>query len=195
MRNVANFLAVFTMVVGVGGCAEFQRSPANPAHPAGAPNAAPIEETAAGTRPLGSIAIKGDEKTEGSSAVESALAWSEKYSRAAEKLVKVQQEKHGLEEKNRQLLVQVAGLQSKLDRAKTELGEANAMLIELHGEMHKWKANVHGIQELNDNAHKAQLDALYKILRLLGGEVPEPTTAPAEKQSSVKKEATSAPAE
>lgn len=53
------------------------------------------------------------------------------------------------------------------------------MLIELRGELTKWKSNVLGFRQEIQTAQQAQLEALQKVLRLLGGEVPEPTTRPA----------------
>ena len=123
--------------------------------------------------------VRGDEDTEGPSAVQSALAWSDKYAQAAEKLVRLQQANQALEEKNRQLLAQIAKSQIDVETSKKELNEANAMLIELRGELTKWKSNVLGFRQEIQTAQQAQLEALQKVLRLLGGEVPEPTTRPA----------------
>jgi len=123
--------------------------------------------------------VRGDEYTEGPSAVQSALVWSDKYAQAAEKLVRLQQANQALEGKNRQLLAQIAKSQIDAETFRKELNEANTMLIELRGELTKWKSNVLGFRQEIQTAPQAQWEALQKGLRLLGGEVPEPTTRPA----------------
>jgi len=76
----------------------------------------------------------------------------------------------------------------ELKQARKELDEANAMLREMQTELAKWKADVLGYRDEMRTAQTAQIDALRRILRLLGAEEippaaaakpPEPAATPA----------------
>lgn len=127
--------------------------------------------------PKSAIADQTADETE--SAVERALEWSRKYSEAVEKLVAAQQEHSAAQEQNRQLAGQATKLQAELAQSRKELADANAMLLELRGELQKWKKDVLGFRGEMRSSQQAQLEALSKVLRLLGGEVVGPTTRPA----------------
>lgn len=127
-------------------------------------------------------AIKYDANPQSGDAVESALVWSEKYSRAVEKLALLQAENRDLEEKNTRLADQGAKLQAELAQSQKELGEANALLLEMRTDLDKWKQNVLGFREEMRRAQQAELDALTKVLKLLGGEVVAPASQPVEKE-------------
>lgn len=116
--------------------------------------------------------VMADREGQGETAVENALIWSEKYAEAVENLASTQQEKHELEEKNRQQLGQVLRLQQELKQCQQELADSNAMLIEMKGELASWKANVLGFRQEMQQAQAAQLIALGRVLKLLGGEAP-----------------------
>ena len=58
----------------------------------------------------------------------------------------------------------------QLGQAESELGDANAMLLELRDELNKWKSNVLGFREEMLQAQTAQIEAMHKILVLIGGE-------------------------
>jgi uncharacterized protein YeaO (DUF488 family) len=51
-----------------------------------------------------------------------------------------------------------------------ELAEANEFLQQMHVELNKWKSDVLGFREEMRQAQQAQLEALAKILRVLGAE-------------------------
>lgn len=175
MPKTMSILAALAVMLAIAGCDSAFKS-----QQSGEVKASATEEPDAGY--LVDTAVRGDENTEGPSAVQSALVWSDKYAQAAEKLVRLQQVNQALEQKNRQLLAQIARSQIDIETARKELNEANAMLIELRGELTKWKSNVLGFRQEIQTAQQAQLEALQKVLRLLGGEVPEPTTRPAAAQ-------------
>jgi septal ring factor EnvC (AmiA/AmiB activator) len=118
-------------------------------------------------------------------AVEDAVRWSQKYSQVAEKLVSAQQDRQKLANKNHELLAKVARLQTELDRAKQELREANQMLIEMRGELNRWKSNVLGFREEMRQAQEAQLARLKEIVTLLGGQVgPTPSATAADTEDT-----------
>lgn len=172
MPKTMSILTALAMMLAIAGCDSAFKS-----QPSAGVKASTTEEADASY--LVDTTVRGDENTGGPSAVQSALAWSDKYAQAAEKLVRLQQANQALEEKNRQLLAQIAKSQIDVETSRKEIDEANTMLIELRGELTKWKSNVLGFRQEIQTAQQAQLEALQKVLRLLGGEVPEPTTRPA----------------
>ncbi len=126
---------------------------------------------------LKETAMAPDGQTETPTAVESALVWSEKYARAVEEISRREQENRRLADENRQLGQTVVGLRGELAQAQKELQDANSLLIDVRRANDKWKTDVLGYRDEMRGAHLAELDALHKVLRLLGGEVPE--SAPA----------------
>jgi len=126
---------------------------------------------------LKETAVAPDGKADTPTAVESALVWSEKYARAVEEITRRDQENRRLADENRQLGQTIAGLRTELAQAQKELQDANGLLIDVRRANDRWKADVLGYRDEMRGAHLAELDALHKVLRLLGGEVPE--SAPA----------------
>ncbi len=110
-------------------------------------------------------------------AVEDALAWSRKYSQAIEELHLEREKTRSLEEQNRQLRQRVAEIEGELTQAQLELEEANGLLIEVRAENEKWKKNILGYRDEMRRSHLTELEALAKVLKLLGGEIAE--SAPA----------------
>lgn len=104
-------------------------------------------------------------------AVESAIDLSQKYARVSEEAAILRQKSQNLAVENQQLKEQVTSLDSQLQQAKKELTEANNLLVEMRIELNNWKADVIGFRDEMRDASKAQLEALMKILRTLGGEV------------------------
>lgn len=111
-----------------------------------------------------------DTAEQSSGAVESAIMWSQKY----EELLAKNQD---LTDKNRQFFLdnsdlrqKTEKLQAELDKTKAELQDANEFMQEMHGELAKWKADVLGFREEMRSAQTAQLQAMSKILTLLGAE-------------------------
>ena len=129
---------------------------------------------------LRSTAVK-YEGGEGSE-VERTLAWSEKYSQAVEKTARLQQDNRDLELRNQKLQEQLARQQAELAQAQKELAEANTLLLEMRGDLEKWKGNVLGFREEMRRAQQAQLEAMGRVLKLLGGEAPAAATQPADKE-------------
>jgi chromosome segregation ATPase len=104
-------------------------------------------------------------------AVESAIELSDKYARLSEEASLLRQQNREAMAKNQQLENQVVNLQAQLDQAQKELTEANDMLIEMRVELNNWKMNILGYRDEMRDAETAQLEALFKILKALGGEV------------------------
>lgn len=176
---MTRWLTMLAAVAMVAGCMPPPPPPPPPAAVTSQPSAEYLKKTA----------VK-SETPEAPTAVESALAWSEKYSQAMEKMSGLQQESAQLSEKNVTLAAENKRLQGELVQAQKELSEANTMLVDIRQELEKWKANVLGFRQEMRSAQQAQLEALGRVLKLLGGEMPSATTQPA---SPTTKEATSEP--
>jgi len=108
---------------------------------------------------------------QGPSAVESAIELSEKYARVSEEAAALRQRKEELIAKNLQLKDQLAAMDAQLQQTQKELNQANDLLIEMRIELNNWKTDILGFRGEIRNAEQAQLEALLKILEILGGEI------------------------
>ncbi|MFO8014481.1 MAG: hypothetical protein R6X20_14380 [Phycisphaerae bacterium] len=169
MRRIASLALM--LAVAVGGCSLFQRDEdPPPVRPEPPQQAAYLKETA----------VQPEPEAASSTAVENALAWSEKYARAVEQLARQQEANSKLADENRTLETKIASLESELAKTRQELNDANDLLIDLRRANEDWKTSVLGYRDEMRKAHGAELEALHKVLRLLGGEVTDPaSTAPA----------------
>jgi len=141
---------------------------------------------AGGAGYLSKTAVRSEDSQHSESAVDAALQWAEKYAKVSEQLTAARQENRTLQQDNQKLSQQVAVLQDRLKQAEKELDEANTMLLELQKDLVKWKQSVLGYRDEMRQANQAQMDALIKILKLLGGEVPQATatTTPSQVDSA-----------
>ncbi len=117
-------------------------------------------------------------------AVQSAIQLSQKCAQLSEQLTQLKQEKFDLTQENGQLKTQVTTLEPDLLQTQKELGEANDLLIEMRLELNNWKDDVLGFRSEMQDADQAQLEALLKILQLLGGEIIPETEDKANDQNS-----------
>ena len=104
------------------------------------------------------------------SAVQNAILWSEKYERLLSTTEELRQRNMAMFEENTQLKKEVEELSGRLAQTQKELDEANEFLQKMHVELNQWKADVLGFREELRKAQAAQLQALGKILRILGAE-------------------------
>ncbi len=111
-----------------------------------------------------------DTPREGRTAVESAIELSEKYAKLSDQSVALRQENQRLTGENESLRQQLVDLDTKLKQTQKELTEANNLLIEMLTELNHWKSNILGFRGEMRDAAKAQLEALLKVLEILGGE-------------------------
>jgi len=105
-----------------------------------------------------------------STAAESAIELSQKYAALSE-------EAASLRQKNQQLQEQTAGFEAQLSQTQKELAEANNLLIEMRVELNNWKSNIMGFRDEIRDAETAQLEALLRILKVLGGQTVESAQA------------------
>ena len=141
---------------------------------------------------LDKTAIRDNVGKETNNAVDAAMEWAKKYAEASAKRDQLLQENRQLKQKQQTHQQQVTKLKNELGRAEKELAQANSMLLEMKAELEKWKTNILGFRNEMRQSQKAQLDALVRIMTLIGGEVVEKPTAakPATKTTDDKEEKT-----
>jgi chromosome segregation ATPase len=93
-----------------------------------------------------------------------------RYTQLAEKAAVLQQQNQTLSEENDRFKKQVDALEAQLKQTQTELTEANTLLVDMLGELNNWKSDILGFRNEMRLAAKAQLEALLKILEVLGAE-------------------------
>ncbi len=154
-RLVALALAAL-LVLALGGCTTPPKS---------------SDPVAAGAQPPETAAKRfQDGSLQGRTAVESALELSEKYAQLSDQTATLRQENQRLATDNGNLRQQIASLEGKLQQTQKELGEANDLLIEMLTELNNWKSNILGFRGEMRQAAQAQLEALLKVLEILGGQ-------------------------
>ena len=102
--------------------------------------------------------------------VESAIQLSDKYAKLSEEASTLKQQNQSLTSRNRQLEDQVVDIENRLKQTQKELSEANQVLVEMRVELNNWKTDVLGFREEMRSAQTAQLQALMKIIKVLGGD-------------------------
>ena len=106
-----------------------------------------------------------------STVVASAMELSKKHAILSEEAAVLRQENRDLTARNLQLKDQVVTLEAQLQQTQRELSEANDLLITMRIELNNWKIDILGFRDEIRDAETAQLEALLKILKVLGGEV------------------------
>jgi chromosome segregation ATPase len=108
---------------------------------------------------------------QGQTAVESAIGLSKKYAELSDEAAELRRKNRELITENARLRDRLATVGPQLKQTQKELREANDLLIEMRVELNNWKADVLGFRGEIRQAEKTQLEALLKILKMLGGEV------------------------
>ncbi len=103
--------------------------------------------------------------------VESAMELSKEHAKLSEEAAVLRQKNRDLVARNQQLKDQVVSLEAQLQQTQRELSEANDLLITMRIELNNWKTDILGFRDEIRDAETAQLEALLKILKVLGGEV------------------------
>ncbi len=104
------------------------------------------------------------------SVVASAMELSKKHVILSEQADVLRQQNRELIVQKQQLKDQVVALEAQLRQTQKELTEANDLLITMRIELNNWKVDILGFRNEIRNAETAQLEALLKILKVLGGE-------------------------
>ena len=106
-----------------------------------------------------------------STVVTSAMELSKEHAKLSEEAAVLRQENKDLNARNQQLKGQVVTLEAQLMQTQRELSEASDLLITMRIELNNWKTDILGFRDEIRDAETAQLEALLKILKVLGGEV------------------------
>jgi chromosome segregation ATPase len=122
--------------------------------------------------------------SQGPTAVESAIALSDKYAKLSEEAAALRLQKQTLDTENQRLKNDLQSCRVQSEQAQKELTQTNDLLLQTRVELNNWKNDVLGFRGEMQDAQKAQLEALLKILKLMGGEVNQPGNI----QSQVTKE-------
>jgi chromosome segregation ATPase len=101
--------------------------------------------------------------------------WSQRYEDLLANTEKLRETKNTLSVENTDLTYKLTETKAELDRTKAELAEANNFLHEMQMELTKWKSDVLGFRDEMRSAQAAQLEALQRVLRILGAEFVEST--------------------
>jgi hypothetical protein len=109
--------------------------------------------------------------SQGQTPVESAIELSRKYARLSEEAAFMQQQNKDLITKNRLFKDQNTALKAQLQQTQKELTEANELMIEMRIELNNWQNNILGFRDEIRDAESAQLQALLRILKILGGDI------------------------
>lgn len=112
----------------------------------------------------------------GPTAIEGAIELAKEHARLTEKMAVMRQKNQNLIAENTTLKNHLAESESKLQQTQNELTQANELLREMVIELNNWKVSILGFQNEIRQTDKAQMEALLKILNVLGGEVKTQST-------------------
>ncbi len=108
------------------------------------------------------------------SAAGSALMWSDKYDQLSEKYRDLTEENMTMTRERITLKKKVMDLEAQLASTELELDDANLFLQDMHKELTQWKGDVLGFRDEMRQSDSAQINALTRILKVLGAELSEP---------------------
>jgi len=106
-------------------------------------------------------------------AVEQAIQWSQLYADALQRLAGKDSRIADLRKETAQLEAEKDVLTRRLKQAEAELADANDLLVKMDANLEEWRKSVLGFREEMRISEAAQMEALQKILSLLGAEVTE----------------------
>ncbi|MHC5213703.1 MAG: hypothetical protein ACYSOO_03835 [Planctomycetota bacterium] len=114
---------------------------------------------------------------------QSNVQWASKYEELSISNNALRETNNELTVKNNQLKQQIEAIKSELEQTKNDLTEANDFLGQMHLELNKWKTDVLGFRQEIRQAQQVQVEALGKILRVLGAEPMDTPNVPEESSS------------
>ena len=167
------------LVLAGGGCGGVTLMPSRPASPTPSAQAAAPPASA---EYLTKTVVRNDGTGEAPGAVESVVLLNEKLAYAQEKLLAAQAENRRLSDQAARQTDEIHTLKTQLAVTQKELADANDLLREMRQGLDKWKSDVLGFRQEMRAAQKAEIEAMIKILTLLGGSptaTPAPPPAPA----------------
>ena len=105
-------------------------------------------------------------------AVAEAELWRDRFLKETEKRQKLEDTRRQMEDKNRELTAANTSLAAERDQCKRELEEASAMMIRLNEDLKAWKKDVLGYRAEMRASHQETVQALARVMKLLGAELP-----------------------
>lgn len=167
MKSLTIILSVMTLAMAAG-C-----EPSNISYQGLTPQLTPMnnEQRLQSVAHIQDESIVGDGATDGRGATDVALEWADKYAKVSRELVYSDKRNRELEKEKAALSQQIAQLETELKQARSELDDANVMLDEMKRDLNDWRKNVLAYRKEIMASDAAQLNALQKILEMLGGEV------------------------
>ena len=135
---------------------------------------APVQQPVQNTKPLPSASLAKrfqEPRPQGPTAVESAIELSQKYAKLSEEAAVLRQENQDIITTSRLLKDQNTALKAQLQQTQKELTQANDLMIEMRIELNNWKSDILGFRDEMRDADTTQLQALLRILKILGGEI------------------------
>ena len=112
--------------------------------------------------------------TTGIGSTENALMWSDKYDQLSEKFRELSEENITMTKERIALKKTIMDLEEQLSTTRLELDDANLFLQDMHKELTQWKGDVLGFRDEMRQSDSAQIQALTRILKVLGAELSEP---------------------
>ena len=113
-------------------------------------------------------------------AVQNAVLWAQKYEELSVRNNELRDQNNKLYLENQRLQRETDTLNTQLEATKKELTEANDFLQQMHLELGQWKSDVLGFRDEIRTSQKAQVQALNKILSVLGAEPVQTPKLPAD---------------
>ena len=101
---------------------------------------------------------------------ETVAMWAMRYDKLSEKADNLSEDNRKYSIENSELKHKITELEGQLASTKSELDDAVKFLGDMQVELVNWKRDVLGYRKDIKSAHDAQIRALTKIVRLLGGE-------------------------
>jgi len=111
-----------------------------------------------------------DPTIQGGDSEQDDVQWARRYEELSIGNNALRETNHELTLENTQFKQQVNALESDLEQTRKDLAEANEFLGQMHLELNKWKTDVLGFRQEIRQAQQVQMEALGKILRILGAE-------------------------
>ena len=176
LKKTVTFIIVCFWLCVLGGCNESNKAPKTDP-------AVNSFSSSGETLKAESNAAKYDQAVQANTALDSTVELTQRYALLSEECAKLKEQNKNITDENQNLKETATSLQTQLDQTKKELSEANDLLVEMRIELNNWKVDILGFRDEMRDAEKAQLEALFKVLTILGGKTNTAaveTTPPAE---------------
>jgi len=163
LKKTVTFIIVCFWLCALGGCNESNKAPKMK-------SVVDSFSSSGETLKAESNAAKYDQTVQASTTLDSAIELTQKYALLSEECAMLKEKNKNITDENQNFKENVTALQTQLNQTKKELSEANDLLVEMRIELNNWKVDILGFRDEMRDAQKAQLEALFKLLTILGGQ-------------------------